>query len=118
MCYEERFPNRRIPNPKTFASVFQCLRLTGSFPSCSYSVEKQEERRIAHEEDVIQQAQRSSGISTRRISNRIGLPQSSVWRILNKENLYPYHFSEGSQFAAWRLCTAYKFLSLASREPS
>lgn len=92
--YEERFPNRRIPNPKTFASVFQCLRSTGSFPSCSYSVEREEERRIAHEEDVIQQVQRSPRISTRRISNRIGLPQSTVWRILKKENLYPYHFQK------------------------
>lgn len=92
--YRERFPNRRIPNTKTFTSVFRCLRTNGSFPSHSYSLERPQRHQVNVEENVIRQIQRSPCTSTRRISFRTGLTQSKVWRILKKEKLYPFHYQK------------------------
>lgn len=40
--YRRRFPNRKIPNRKTFQTVFQHLRETGSFQKASErSVQRQ-----------------------------------------------------------------------------
>lgn len=92
--YRERFPSRRIPNTKTFVSVFRCLRTNGSFPSSSHSVERPQRHHVDEEENVIQHIQRSPGLSTRRIAFRTGLTQSKVWRILRKEKLYPFHLQK------------------------
>ncbi|KAG8264864.1 hypothetical protein J6590_004897, partial [Homalodisca vitripennis] len=62
--YQERFPARRIPNAKTFSSVFQFLRTNGSFPTISFSVERQAHHRVNDELQVIQHIHRSSGTST------------------------------------------------------
>lgn len=92
--YQERFPTRRIPNAKTFSSVFQFLRTKGSFPTHSYSVERQPIHRVNVEHQVIQHVRRSPGTSTRRIAYRTGLSRQKVWRILRKEKLYPFRLQK------------------------
>jgi hypothetical protein len=92
--YQERFPGRRIPNTKTFSSVYQHLRTRGSFPTCSFSVERQVNHRVNDELCVINHIQHSPGTSTRRISYRTGLSKNKVWRILHKENLYPFRLQK------------------------
>jgi hypothetical protein len=36
-------------------------------------------------------AERSSTASSRRMSTRLGVPQTRVWRTMNEQGLYPFH---------------------------
>ncbi|KAG8335918.1 hypothetical protein J6590_057246 [Homalodisca vitripennis] len=85
--YELRYPNRRIPDTKTISGTFRTLRETGSLPSTRTNYE----RAVQLDDDIVINAvHRSPGVSTRRISRRIGVSQSTVWRSLN---LYSGHWA-------------------------
>ena len=43
------------------------------------------------EENIINSIQRSPHASTRRISSRLGISQSRVWRTLHENQMYPFH---------------------------
>lgn len=86
--YELRYPNRRIPDTKTISGTFRTLRETGSLPSTRTNYE----RAVQLDDDIVINAvHRSPGVSTRRISRRIGVSQSTVWRSLNRNKFYPFH---------------------------
>lgn len=86
--YELRYPNRRIPDSKTIRETFLTLRETGSLPSIRTSYE----RAFQHDDDnIINAVLRSPGVSTRRLSRRIGVSQSTVWRSLKRHQFHPFH---------------------------
>lgn len=86
--YELRYPNRKIPDPKTISGTFRTLRETGSLPS----IRTNYERAVQHDDAIVINAVlRSPGVSTRRLSRRLGVSQSMVWMTLNKNNFYPFH---------------------------
>ncbi|XP_023311933.1 uncharacterized protein LOC111692257 [Anoplophora glabripennis] len=89
--YQRRFPNRRIPSPKTFTTTFHALRETGSLPSVRIHYERVSQQSVVEEENILAMAERNPGVSTRRISTPLVIPNTRVWRTLNKNLLYPYH---------------------------
>jgi hypothetical protein len=44
--YSLRFPNRRVPDSRVFASVYNKLRKTGAFPSSHVSSERATEQNV------------------------------------------------------------------------
>jgi hypothetical protein len=95
--HRRRYPNRRIPNPKTNQRTFNTLRETGSLPSVRLHSERDPERQSVEEENILDAVQRSPRASTRRLARRCGVTKSIVWRILNENKLHPYHLQKVQQ---------------------
>jgi len=87
---QQRFPNRRIPTQRVFTRVYQTLRDTGTLPAVRIAAERDVNEGV-DEEGIVQIVQSSPRASTRRISRRLRVPHTSVWRTLHAESLYPYH---------------------------
>jgi len=104
--YQQRFPNRRIPNRSEFTGVYQALRDTGRLPGVRIAAER------GVNEGIVRMVHRSPRTSTRRIARRLRVPHKRVWRTLHSEGMYPYHvqrvqhlrtgdFAEGLNFCMW-----------------
>ncbi|KAG8309111.1 hypothetical protein J6590_093806 [Homalodisca vitripennis] len=89
--YRRRFPNRRVPNPKTISGSFRTLRVTGKLPSINNYRDRPAQNNVDMEEAIIMATERSPGVSTRRLSRRFAMSQSEVWRTLRKNSMFPYH---------------------------
>lgn len=90
--YQERFPNRRIPVPRTFDSLHRRLRENGSFEPLRGGIGRpQEERVINIEEIVLPRTEQNPEMSTGQLSIEYNISHMTVWRILHKAGLYPYH---------------------------
>ncbi|KAJ4426346.1 hypothetical protein ANN_27160 [Periplaneta americana] len=89
--YSRRFPNRIVPDSRAFPRVFTKLRETDAVPSSHISSERVNEQNVDEVEDIIQLVERSPATSTRRISARIGVPHTRVWRTLRMHGFYPHH---------------------------
>ena len=50
------------------------------------------------EERVLDLVHRDPAISTRQISAALGLPQSTVWRLIRRQQLYPFHLQKVQDF--------------------
>jgi len=86
--YSLRFPNRRVPDSRVFASVYNKLHKNGALPSRHISSERANEQNVDEIESILQSVERSPTTSTRRISTRIGVPHKRVWRTLRQHGLY------------------------------
>jgi hypothetical protein len=60
-------------------------------PSVNDLAERQVQRNIEEEENIIDVVQRSPRTSTRGVSARLSVPRMRVSRTLKTEGLYPYH---------------------------
>jgi len=108
--YSLRFPNRRVPDSRVFASVYNKLRETSALPISHVSSECASEQNVDEVESIFQSVERSPITSTRRISTRIGVPHTRVWRTLRQHGLYPFHLQmvqcleEGDEAGRLDLC--------------
>ena len=89
--YRRRYPERRIPSKRVFVRVQQTLRDNGCLLSFAVHSERETVRTINTRKDILDMVQRSPRLSTRRMASHVGLSRMNVWRMLHKENLYPYH---------------------------
>ena len=94
--YSLRFPNRSVSDSRVFAGVYIKLRETGALPSSHISSEHANEQNVVEVESILQSAKRSPTTSTRRISTRIGVPHTRVWRNLRQHGLYPFSSTGGA----------------------
>ena len=74
-----------------FYKVYNTLRECGTFPSDHVSCERARKRNMEEQENVLDVVQRSPTISTRRLSARIDVSRTRVWRTLHEDGLYPFH---------------------------
>lgn len=92
--YRDKYPNRRIPNRKTFEAVERRLRETGMLKPIRMDAGRQRFVRYANiEEEILNAVQLSPTTSTRRLSHRLNVSQSSIWRTLREQQLYPFHMT-------------------------
>ena len=89
--YRLRYPRRRITDRRVFTRVPQHLREKGSFQSVNRHAERQVQRNVEHDEQIIDMVQRNPRTSTSRISARLHIPRMRFWRTLFTEGMYPYH---------------------------
>jgi len=87
--YRPQVRIRRIPDRRVCSKAFNTLRECGKFPSAHVSSERARQQHVEEEENVLEMVQRSSTSSTRRISTRLGVSQTSVRRTLHEHGLYP-----------------------------
>lgn len=88
--YEERYPNRRHPDPRTFTAVDRRLRERGSVRRFGADVGGYR-RRDRRDEDILNLVQANPQTSTRAVAAVLHVSQSLVWRCLHTNQLYPYH---------------------------
>lgn len=92
VAYIAAFPNRQpVPSARNFQEVHRKM--------CTYGIGGTRDHRepaviidVAIEEAVLRDLYADPRTSTRRLALRHGISQKSVWRILSKEGLYPYHY--------------------------
>ncbi len=89
--YREKYPNRRHPSPKVIQDMFSHLKKLGCFNA---TVSEQPLRRsIEDEERILELIQENPRMSVREVAREIGIPPTTVWRILNSNGMYPYHLT-------------------------
>ncbi|XP_011864749.1 PREDICTED: uncharacterized protein LOC105560328 [Vollenhovia emeryi] len=86
--YAIRFPQRKHPRRRVFEAIHGRLGETG--------ILQQHHRgrprgNVQQEIEVLDIVHAEPSISTRQIARRIGMPQSSVWRVLHDQGLHPFH---------------------------
>ena len=110
--YQQRFPNRRIPNRRVFTRVYQTLRDTGTLPGVRIAAERNVNEGVNEEEGIVRTVQSSPRASTRRTARRLRVPHTSVGTTLHVQGMYPYRvqrvqhlgpgdFAERLEFCKW-----------------
>lgn len=89
--YEERYPDRVIPHHTMFSRLHQRLSETGSFEKRTAENGHPQTVTPQMEEQVLNEIEDSPTTSTRKIAHTLNISHSTVWRILKKYLLYPYH---------------------------
>lgn len=93
--YSERFPNRRIPNRKTFTTVERRLRETGRFRPVTADYGRNRTVRVPDvEEEILERVTEDPSTSTRRLSLELGISKNSINRVLREQLLHPYHVQQ------------------------
>jgi hypothetical protein len=82
--YAERFPNRRLPNRRTFQSGHRLLGKHGTSRPQRVNAGCQRHRQTAGLQE--------RNISTRRTASTVGISNMSVRRTLREQLLQLYHF--------------------------
>ena len=89
--YEDRYPNRRMPQQEMFACVHRNLCELSSLHSSMQDTERRRLTRTVNvAEQVLQSIEDNPNTSTRAISQQIGVSQSSMWQILHEERVHLY----------------------------
>jgi hypothetical protein len=74
MLYREQFPDRVVPNSKTFTSPVQRLRDTGKFhPRTQDRGRDRSQRVLDVEPQILEAVEANSGTSTRRVALQVGV---------------------------------------------
>lgn len=90
--YLQLYPNRRQPHYKTFKNIYDRLAETGQFRP-KRDLGRPKIITVDQEDDVLVRIANDPQLSTRRLSAITGISHASVFRILKKEGLRPYHFT-------------------------
>jgi hypothetical protein len=79
MLYREQFPDRVVPNSKTFTSPVQRLRDTGKFHTRTQDRGRDRSQRVQDvEPQILEAVEANSGTSTRRVALRVGVSHHVV----------------------------------------
>lgn len=90
--YGERFPNRRLPNRKTFERLHRQLCETGSFlASRSNAGRAKKDESVVVAEAILDVVAAQPSTSTRTVARQVDTSQSMTWRVLKDEHLHPFH---------------------------
>jgi len=96
--YQEKYPNRNVPNRKTFTRIDQRLRDTGMLKARNFGEYSQ--RDLDLEERVLRHIEENPCTSTRNIARIEGISNSTVWTILKEQQLHPYHYQRVQELEA------------------
>lgn len=110
--YARRFPNRPTPNARTFVRIHLRLGENGIRRPANERV-----RLVSpeEEEEVLRLITEDPRLSVRLIANRLNLSRWTVWRILKREGLHPYHFRRVQDIVEPDYATRSVFASWISR---
>lgn len=113
--YALRFPNRRVPNVRTFANTHRNLCEYGKFQTPRNDAGRPREvRNPVIEEQILNRIDENPDLSTRQIARDLDVCYVTIWRVLHENSLYPYHvqrvqgllpqdFPRRLQFSRWIL---------------
>lgn len=89
--YQERFPNRRCPDRKTFENIHRLLCEYGTFKPRGGNGGRPRSTTPEEEEEILDSVEDTPQISTRQVARQVAIPHWIVWKVLREQGLYPYH---------------------------
>ena len=92
--YEEKYPQRVIPHHGIFARLHQRLAETGKFSKNTTDVGASVKVTPEEEEAVLNYINENPTTSIRKMALALNLTHSTIWRLLKKHLLYPYHIQK------------------------
>lgn len=90
--YENLYPNRQVPNKKTFQEMDRRLRETGKFKP--KKIDSGRDRTVRTDQLVNRVPEKfdvNPRVSSRVIASQVGMSQSLILRVLHDDQLHPYH---------------------------
>ena len=91
--YQERYPNRQVPDHRLFTALHRRLCENGSFSANRVDAGHPRQFDLDQEDDVLEHFRRNPRTSTRAAATSMGIQDhTAVWRVLNRNNYHPYHF--------------------------
>lgn len=88
--YQERYPDRRVPNVRVFYNTYRRLGETGRVQRSEPGTNSG--RYSASEEELILQAfENDTTTSIRAVSRNLGISKWKVWTTMHSEGKYPFH---------------------------
>ncbi|KAJ4426945.1 hypothetical protein ANN_26744 [Periplaneta americana] len=87
--YRDLFPRRQLPSHQIFAGVDRHMRKYGI-----RSAPRTGRPRVHVEDNVLDMVDQDPAISTRAISAALGISQCTVWCMLRRLHLYPFHLQK------------------------
>lgn len=89
--YQERYPNRALPDRRIFINIHRRLAESGNFKSNTSEGRPRTVRTPAVEEAVLHAVEEDPTTSTRKIGMELNICYKTVWEILRESLLYPFH---------------------------
>lgn len=90
--YAERFPNRIVPDPRTFTAIHRRLRETGSL----MPIQREGGREIMapeRQQEILDYITEHPDASCRGVATALGIASHvSVWRVLRRHRLHAFHY--------------------------
>ena len=81
----------RIPDHRVFSKVFDTLSECCTLPSAHVSSEQARQQHVEEQEKILEMVQCNPTTSSRRLSTRLDVSQTRVWRTLHEDGLF--HFA-------------------------
>jgi hypothetical protein len=79
----------RFPDHRVFSKVFDTF--CGMLPSAHVSTEWARQQHVEEQENILEKVQCSPTTSTQRLSTRLGVSRTCVWRTLHDDGFYLFH---------------------------
>ncbi|KAK3894717.1 hypothetical protein Pcinc_001528 [Petrolisthes cinctipes] len=93
--YAATYPLRQTPNHTIFANFHRRLSERGRFsPYMNGGGRQREARTVITEENILEAVAQNPCTSTHAIAAELRLTQSTIWRTLHEQLLYPFHFQQ------------------------
>lgn len=91
--YQNRFPDRVLPNHQTFQAIHQRLSETGSFKpqKSGKSGRNRSVRTPDFDEAVLNEIENHPEKSTRELALQFNVSNVTIWHVLHEQQLYPFH---------------------------
>ncbi|XP_062533768.1 uncharacterized protein LOC134202791 [Armigeres subalbatus] len=89
--YARRFPNRRLPNARTFTTTHRRFREGTLFSTRPHVEQPRRSLTPAMENRILNMIRNDPKTSTRRVAAQLPVSHWSVWNVLNKELLHFCH---------------------------
>ncbi|CAH2083514.1 unnamed protein product [Euphydryas editha] len=95
------FSNRRVPTASVILNANQRLRDFGQFRIPTHAQGRgRVEYPVLLQEDILEYFENNPEASTRKAARRFGVSQWTVWNLLHKEGLHPYHIRDIQELRA------------------
>jgi hypothetical protein len=90
--YQQSFPQRHLPHRQTFVNIDRRLRETGTFQLVTANWGRPLSVQTHNlEKNILHHIEQDPASSTRRIAAVERMSHLTVWRVLHRQLLYPYH---------------------------
>ena len=94
ILYRNRFPNRNVPNIRTFTAIHRRLRETGSFKVTRPDAGRKR-LNFELEQEVLEHFEEHPTASCRSAAHALGIrSHATVWNVLNKNGLHPFRYQK------------------------
>lgn len=92
ILYRDRFPNRNVPNIRTFTAIHRRLRETGAFKVTRPDAGRQRVH-FEQEQEILQYFEVNPQASCRSCADNLGnVSHVAVWNVLRSHELHPFRY--------------------------